>query len=182
MAKKKKVKYGKKYEGKEVLKDVFEVEPKEVKKSFQMRCVKVVNRTKVNEKEEYVEICGKFSEGHRLLEAEGLIFRLDLCREHVEEFEKKEREKKEKEKKDFVETEMICPKCGEKVFKHFHQHDQYPSQTYEWRWFWCKNMCDLDCGVCILLNSNGECEAFSCYNKSRWNPIKFIKKIEVKVD
>jgi len=150
------------------------MEKKEVKRSFQTRCMKVVNRTKVNEKEEHIEICGKFTEGHRILKAEGFVYRLDLCKEHVEEFEKKEEERKEKEKKDFIETDMICPHCGEKVFKHFHKHDRYLGQTYEYRWFWCKNMCNLSCGNCNKVDSHGDCCAEFCNNKSSWEPEKKV--------
>lgn len=148
----------------------------EVRRSFQTHCMKVINRTKVNKKEEIIQICGKITESHILHELKGLLYRLDLCKEHTDEFEQKEKERKEKEKKDFIETEMICPKCGEKVFKHFHRYDNYLSQIIEYRWFWCRNMCDLGCGCCNKVDTHGDCCTDFCHSKSKWEPIKRVKK------
>jgi len=93
----------------------------------------------------------------------------------LSQLEQLEKERIEKQDKDYVKTDMICPKCGEKVFKHFHKHDEHPSQTYEWRWFWCVNMCDLDCGCCVSVDSHGDCGAFFCFRKSNWSPKAYIK-------
>jgi len=73
----------------------------------------------------------------------------------------------------FEKTEMICPECGEEVFKHFHRHDDYITQTFDWRHYWCKNMCNLGCNNCISVDTHGDCCAEFCYNKSNWTPVQF---------
>ena len=143
---------------------------KPTKRPFQTRCMKVVNKTIVNDKIDYIEICGKFIEGSRLISSHGLLFRLDLCEDHIKEYEKKEAEaeKKAKISKKFEKTDFKCPECGEPVFKYHHTtYGLYP----EHRYFWCPNYCDLDCSNCI--NTDDEsCIAFFCLHMSSWSPKK----------
>jgi len=130
------------------------------------RCMKIIYR-----KDDKILICGKISSEHRILESNSIFFRLYLCEEHYDEFEKKEKEEKEKENKRFKKTDFKCPECGEPVFKHYHiRHGLHP----EYRWFWCPNRHDLYCGNCEHgTDSHGDiCGAFFCLNGSGWKPIK----------
>ncbi len=148
-----------------ILKTGKEVESNEVIKSFQTRCIKITNRTKTNKKEEYIEICGKFKDGSRVLEAKGLFFRLDLCQKHLDEFEVKE-----KEGEDFEKTDFKCPECDGPIFRHYHiRRGIYP----EYSWFWCPNYHELSCGNCKFgTDSHGDfCGAFFCLHNSGWEPI-----------
>ena len=134
-------------------------------------CIKIIKRTSINGKVEYVEICDKLTEGYKMLESNGLSFRLDLCKEHFEEFEKKEKEEKAKEDEIFKKTDFKGPECGEPVFNHYHIiHGLHP----EYRWFWCRNWHNLYCNNCRHgLDSHGdECTAFFCLNGSGWEPIE----------
>jgi len=69
----------------------------------------------------------------------------------------------------FELTDMICPECGNVVYKHFHRRDRM-NHTYEYVWFWCSNFCVLGCGNCISADTHGECGAQFCINKSNWKP------------
>ncbi len=69
-------------------------------------------------------------------------------------------------------TEMICPHCGNEVYKHFHRHDDYQSRSWDYRWFTCFNLCDLGCGCCNKVDTHGDCSALFCHNKSSWEPRK----------
>lgn len=72
--------------------------------------------------------------------------------------------------KEFIETEMICPECGEHVYKYWHRYDDYVTHSWDYRHFWCKNMCNLGCGNCIYPDTHGECAAEFCINKGNWRP------------
>ncbi|KKN90903.1 hypothetical protein LCGC14_0224870 [marine sediment metagenome] len=62
------------------------------RRSFQTRCSKVINRVKVDNEEEYIEICGIYTKGSALINSKELIYRLDLCERHFNEFVQKEKE------------------------------------------------------------------------------------------
>lgn len=59
-------------------------------RSFQTRCSKVKNRAKAENRGEYIEICGMFTEGSALINSRNLIYRLDLCEKHFKEFTDKD--------------------------------------------------------------------------------------------
>jgi len=152
---------------------------KEIKEPFQTHCTRIIHM-----KDDYVaKICGKSIEDGIVFKNNDLFYEVDLCKEHFNELVKKEKERKEKElakekerkekeTKDFIETDMICPHCGKKVFKHWHRYDNYLSRTIEYRWFWCWCMGDLGCGCCALVDTHGDCCANFCINKSAWEPRK----------
>ena len=130
------------------------------------RCIKVIYR-----KEEKVVTCGKVSKEYKFLEVYGVSFRIGLCKEHLEEFEKNKKIDQAKEDKRFEKTDFKCPECGEPVFKHYHvRHDLYPV----YRWFWCPSKHDLYCGNCKhATDSHGDiCGGFFCLNGSGWEPIE----------
>lgn len=130
------------------------------------RCMKIIYR-----KEDKILICGKVSKEYKFLEDKGLFFRISLCKEHLDEYEKNKKIEQEKEAKRFKKTDFKCPECGEPIFKHYHiRRGLYP----EYRWFWCQNWHDLYCGNCEHgTDSHGdECTAFFCLNGSGWEPLK----------
>jgi hypothetical protein len=47
--------------------------------------MRVINRTKINTKEECFEICGKVVDDARVVEINGILYRIDLCKEHYKE-------------------------------------------------------------------------------------------------
>ena len=59
-------------------------------RSFQTRCSKFKNRAKAENRGEYIEICGMFTEGSALINSRNLIYRLDLCEKHFKEFTDKD--------------------------------------------------------------------------------------------
>ena len=134
-------------------------------------CTKIITITKINGKTKYVDICGEIIEGYKMIESHGLFYRLDLCKKHFEEFDKKEKEEKTKENKRYEKTDFKCPECGKPVLKHYHiKHGLYP----EYRWFWCPNWHELYCNNCKhATDSHGDlCGAFFCLKGSGWEPIE----------
>lgn len=85
-------------------------------------------------------------------------------------------------KKDFEKTDYKCPECGEPVLKHFHRRDHPTTQTYEWYWYYCFNLCWLDCRNCRYSNTHGECDLEFCMAHSGWKPKIRCAKCSRKAD
>lgn len=77
-----------------------------------------------------------------------------------------------KAESEWEKTDMICPECGEPIYKKFDRVMNYHNNTFGYKWFHCLNKCRIGCNNCRYTNTHGECDLAMCYAILKWKPKK----------